>query len=183
MRFPVLVSYGRAAEITFFHLRPRPRRGFVLADSLALNLAGTSSFLSDFLLWSQRFFPRAVNFQVEWPAAEREKLRADLKLPREGYLVGNSWTLPLFLAFDRLFQGRPWPEGLLASGAVRRVRGLRCVSVGGARFKLRRAKAGGCRLLLPRSNVRALSRRGLEVSDCLPLPPNLAECLRLWRSY
>jgi hypothetical protein len=182
MRFPILVGYGRKAEITFLHLVPRPKNAFFLTDSLAMNLTEYPSFLSDFLAWAGRFFPRAVDWQVDWPEDEQEIIREVFKLSSPVYLFGDSWTLPLFLAFDLLFGHRAWPEGILASGAVRRSRGLRCLSIGRARFKLRRARAENCRLMLPQSNVRALSQAGWEVEDCLSLPPNLETCLGLWRS-
>ena len=182
LRFPILVSYGRKAELTCFRLRPRTRKGFILADSLALNLEDSPALLPDYLAWAGRFFPGALKWQVDWPDQEREKLQKALQLPRAGYLAGDSWTLPLFLALDCLEHGRLWPAAILASGAVRRARGLRCAAIGGARFKLRRARAAGCRLLLPISNFRSLQRAGWDLSDCLPLPPNLETCLSLWRA-
>jgi hypothetical protein len=183
MRFPVLMGVRRRAAVTFFSLVPRPPQSFVLAENLWAHMEDSPSALDFFMLCAERFFPWVLEWQMAWPPKEREALRLALGLSAPCRMAGDSWTLPLFFAFDCLGRQRPWPDGVLASGAIRHGRGLRCVSIGGASPKLRRARAEGCLCLLPRANVTMLRRRGTEVGGCVALPPRVEQCLRLWRQY
>ena len=181
MRFPVLVSRGRAAAITFFELVPRPQSAFVLTDDLSMNMEDSPAAFDYFMLAAKRFFPNILLWQLDWPQEEQATLRAALSLRKLCRIIGDSWTMPLLFAFDCLQRGRNWPVRILASGAMRQCRGVRCVSIGGVLNKLRRAEALRSLLYLPRANVLALQRRGVDVGNCVILPPNVKQCLDIWR--
>jgi hypothetical protein len=181
MRFPVLVSLRRSARVIYFRLLPRPKEAFVLSDDLALHMDERLFAYDFFLLCAGRFFPHAVNWQLDWPKVEQRNLRRSLKLPDACRIAGDSWSLPLFFAFDCLQRRVNWPKNTLVSGAVRKCRGVRCVSVGGASQKLRAAQGLNCLCLLPRGNVNALGRRGVGLDGCIALPSSLEQCLKIWR--
>jgi hypothetical protein len=183
MRFPVLVGKGRKAEVTRFIRRPRPQGCFVMSDDLALGLEGGTGLLDFFVPVARRFFPQALAWQVDWPADERATLASALDLRSPWRLDGDSWLLPLFFALACLEWSRPWPEGVLASGAVRRCRGLRCASIGGAVYKARRAATSGKLCFLPKSNITRLRSQGADVSHCIALPFNMTGCLDIWRRH
>ena len=183
MRFPVLMVRRRRAEVAYFTLRRRSHSSFVLGDELALRLHGEGGLLNFFLLMARRYFPRALYRQVDWPSSEQAALADAFKLTGAWRLEGDSWFLPLLFALACAEWGRPWPAKILASGAIRQCRGLRCVSVGGAVHKLRRAQSSGCLCFLPKSNVTQLRRRNVDMSACLPLPCGVDQCLELWRRY
>jgi hypothetical protein len=183
MRFPVLVSRGRKAQATFFTLRRRPRNAFVASDALALYLEERAQLLDFFMLCARRFFPNALSWQIDWPIVAQQRLSATLRLQNPCSISGDSWLLPLFLALACMEWSRPWPEHALVSGAIRRCRGLRCASVGGALHKLRLATTFNSLCFLPKSNVTQLRKRGTDVSACVAMPFNLSECLDIWRHY
>ncbi len=171
------------AEITNFALKRRTGGSFVASDNLITCMQGENGLLDFFLLLARRYFPGAINWQVDWPVSEQLALVSTLKCVPPCRLDGDSWLLPLFFALACAQWERPWPTDILASGAVRTCRGLRCVSVGRAIFKLRRAQTAGKVCLLPKSNVTQLQRRGIDLSLCLPLPSNMDKCLDIWRRH
>ncbi|MDR1038193.1 MAG: hypothetical protein LBT40_16990 [Deltaproteobacteria bacterium] len=183
MRFPVLMGAGRRADATYFTLGPRPSGGFVLAENLWSNMEESPEALDFFKLMAVRFFPWVLGWQLSWPEEERENLRVRLGLKAPCRMVGDSWTLPLLFAFDCVGRGKPWPDGLFASGAVRQCRGLRCVSMGDALAKLRWAREAATLFLIPKANLTRLRRQGADVAGCVALPSSVERCLGLWRQY
>jgi hypothetical protein len=181
MRFPVLVRSRRSACVTHFRLIPRACRAFVLSDDFTLQVEECAFAYDFFLFCARRFFPHALNWQLDWPLDEQAKLRSSLQMAVLCRIEGDSWSLPLFFAFDCLHRRVDWPERVLVSGAVRQCRGVRCAAIGGARHKLRQAQALGCLCLLPRANIGLLRRQNMDVASSLALPPNLDACLSIWR--
>lgn len=95
---------------------------------------------------------------------------------------GDSFSLALLFQIVARHENTEWPDGVFVTGAVRHVRGCRCVSIGQAVTKCRWLKLYGYRqLLLPKRNFAQLGRAGLERERCVALPQNLAECIELWK--
>lgn len=182
MLFPVLLTYKSRCVVTHFSLRARARGTFILGDSLALSLGGSSGILDLFLGIARRYFPDALHLQADWPVASQARTATNLGLNCLPRIEGDSWLLPLFFAVACGAWERKWPEKFLASGSIRICRGLRCVSIGRAIYKLRAARSLGKVCLLPKSNVTILARRNVNLTNCVPLPFNLDSCLDIWRS-
>ena len=180
VRFPVLTVREGGARETWLTLGPRPKGEFVLTESFASGVDDPELIFVFFMDCARRFFPFALELQVDWPKSERELLSATFGLRRPVKLCGDSWLLPLFFAMRLSAESRLWPEGLFATGAVRRCGGMRCVSVADAVPKLRRALALGSALMLPKANVSAMLRAGRDVSSCVALPLNLCACLDIF---
>ena len=183
MHFPVLLGKGRKALATHFRLQHRSSGAFVISDHLAFCMEDTAEVLDFFLLCARRFFPSALSWQVDWPLQEQRQLVTALNLHEPLRLSGDSWFLPLFFALACMEWERLWPKHILASGAIRQGRGLRCVSIGGALHKWRLAQTSNYLCFLPQSNVTRLQRRGMDVSNCIALPFNTLQCLNIWREY
>ena len=183
MKFPILMMKGTRVEVTQFSLLPRPSASFILGDELLLSLGGDTSLQKLWLTLTTRFFPHALDWQLDWPLEEKLVLAKRLGMKNSPRLDGDSWTAPLFFALHCAEYGNVWPENLLVSGAVRQCRGLRCASIGRAIFKLRKAQALGKTILLPQSNVTQLRRRGIDLASCVPLPLNVEQCLNIWKTY
>lgn len=132
---------------------------------------------------SRGHFPEALRLKIEWEREEKERLAALFNLRPDFPLRGDSWYLPLFFAFYCFFRQKDWPQKIIASGALRHCRGLRCVSIGCAVYKLRLAHQLGKLCFLPSSNYRALKKAGKDVSGCVPLASNLKSCLDIWTAY
>lgn len=155
----------------------------MLGDDLALCYNEVSNFLELFIIIAHRYFPGSIYTQVEWPLAEQRALAKTLLCSHPLQLDGDSWYLPLVFGLACKEWGRPWPAHILVSGSIRQCRGLRCVSIGGAIFKLRYAQNLGFLCFLPKSNVTQMRRRDIDISSCVALPFNVDACLNVWKEY
>lgn len=183
MRFPILVGIGRTIKKTFFHLRLRPAKAFLLSDVLMLRLENPDLATSVFTAFAQKVSSSCFAYQVDWSEQEQERLSLAFSTAAPCVITGDSWTLPLLFALDCTYTGSLWPKEALASGAIRSGRGMRCVSIGGGLHKARYCQTRGIRCFLPQANINTLRRRGIDTTGCISLPYNLKECLTIWRSY
>lgn len=183
MRFPVLVGIGRTIKETFFYLRLRPAKAFLLSDALMLRLENPDLVTPVFTAFAQKASHSCFAYQIDWSEQEQKKLSQAFSAATTCSITGDSWTLPLLFALDCIYMDSPWPENAMASGAIRLGRGARCVSIGSGLHKMRYCQAQGIRCFLPQANINTLRRRGIDTTGCISLPSNLEECLTIWRSY
>jgi len=186
--FPVLLARGgrralrRLEEGGWLELRLRPRQegeNYPLADAIVDLFTDPDAVEGAFaaFIYTRRMLGPCVETWVVdvgsapcgWPAAAR-------------VVTGDSFSLALLFQLVARCHNAVWPQGVFVTGAVRRVRGFRCVAVGQAVAKCRWLELHGYRrLLLPRRNYGQLGRAGLERDRCVALPPNLEECIELWK--
>jgi len=186
--FPVLLVRGghgmlqRLEEGGWLELRLRRRQegeNYPLADAMVDLFADPDAVEGAFaaFLYARRVLGPCVDTWVidvgsapcGWPAAAHG-------------VMGDSFSLALLFQLVARCQDANWPDGVFVTGAVRHARGFRCVAVGQAVAKGRwLALHGYRRLLLPRRNYGQLGRAGLDCDRCVALPPNLEECIALWK--
>lgn len=183
MLFPVLIGHGVHFTVTYFSLFRRKKRDYIVGDSLFLSLGESDPVFRLLRYLAEHYFSSALDIQIDWLPEEKSKIASQLHIKPKISLDGDSWNLPLFLALYCYENGKDWPLSILASGAIRRCRGMRCVSIGRALHKLRLARRLGKLCMLPISNARRLKKLHPELDGCLGLPYNLEHCLKIWASY
>ena len=185
--FPVLLARDGRRSIRhlgdgcFIKLRLRQRQKgekYPLADAMLDLFTDPDAVESVYATfnYARRMFGPCVD---EWTVDVSSDLNS-FPLAING-VRGDSFSLALLFQIVARCNDAEWPDGVFVTGAVRRGRGFRCVSVGQAVAKYRWLELYGYgQFLLPQRNYWQLGRAGFERDRCIALPPNLEECIELW---